>query len=142
MAASKRKVVVITGGASGIGLAMTRHFAAQGHDIAVLDVNAVEGPSIVAALTKEYPDSSLTFEQCDVSLWQDQAAVFKKFFDRYGRIDIVMANAGISERGRSDMTVLDEEQPSQPRLHAINVNLVGVLNSMSMETLNEDAVAD
>src|SRR5689334_20679747 len=101
MTASKRNVVVITGGASGIGLAMTRHFAAQGHDIAVLDVNAIEGPSIVAALVKEHPHSNLLFEKCDVSSWQNQAAVFKKTFGKYGRIDIVMANAGISERGQS-----------------------------------------
>lgn len=140
MTASKRNVVVITGGASGIGLAMTRHFAAQGQDIAVLDVNAIEGPSIVAALVKEYPDSRLLFEKCDVSSWQDQAAVFKKTFDQYGRIDIVMANAGISERGRSDMAVLDEEKPSQPRLDTVNVNLVGVMNSMSPADLNKDVV--
>lgn len=135
MDASSKKFVVITGGASGIGLAMTRHFAGQGQEIAVLDVNAVEGSSIVAGLAKEYPQSSLLFEKCDVSSWQDQATIFKKLFGRFGRIDIVMANAGISERGRSDMAILDEEEPSQPRLGTVNVNLVGVLNSLSPNLL-------
>jgi len=131
MAAVTKKTVVVTGGASGIGLAMTRHFAAQGHDIVVLDVNANDGPSIVNEVAKEYSHSSLSFEKCDVSSWQDQATVFKKTFDQFGKIDVVMANAGISEGGRSDMTVLDEEEPAEPRLGTVNINLVGVLNSMS-----------
>lgn len=130
MTAMTKKTIVITGGASGIGLAMTRHFAAQGHNIVVLDVNANDGPSIVAEIAKEYPDSGLSFEKCDVSSWQNQALVFKKTFEHFGRIDVVMANAGISEGGRSDMSVLDEEEPTEPRLGAINVNLIGVLNSM------------
>lgn len=134
MATSKEtSIIIITGGASGIGLAMTRHFASQGHHIAVLDVNADEGPAIVAGLAKEYPESTLLFEKCDVSVWHDQAASFKKIFDRFRRIDIVMANAGISERGQSDMVVLDSEEPSQPRLAAINVNFIGVLNSISFQ---------
>ncbi|KAK5948058.1 hypothetical protein OHC33_010899 [Knufia fluminis] len=132
MSAPSKKIVIVTGGASGIGLAMTRHFACQGHDIAVLDVNEIQGPSIVSEIANQYPESELLFEKCDVSSWQDQAAVFKKIFGHYGRIDIVMANAGISERGRSDVTVLDEEEPSQPRLATISVNFLGVLNTVKL----------
>ncbi|VZH92637.1 unnamed protein product [Fusarium fujikuroi] len=40
----QRLSIVVTGGASGIGLAITRHFAAQGHMVAVLDVNSKTGP--------------------------------------------------------------------------------------------------
>ena len=113
---------------------MTRHFAAQGHDIAVFDVNATEGPSIVTEVADKHPKCTIVFEKCDVSSWQEQAAAFKKTFDRLSKIDIVMANAGISERGRSDMMVLDETEPSQPRLGTINVNFVGVLNSMLLQS--------
>lgn len=131
MTQSRQKVVVITGGASGIGLAMTQHFAGAdaGSIITVLDVNEAQGPSMIAAIAKECPQSSLSFAKCDVSSFEQLSLLFKEVFEEHGNIDIVMANAGISEQGKSDMIVLDDDEPSAPRLGTINVNFVGVLNS-------------
>lgn len=124
-----RKSIIITGGASGIGLAMTKHFAEQGHNIAVLDINATIGPSIVSTIQEKVPQSKLTFRRCDVSSWDDQARVFKEINELHGGIDIVMANAGLSDRGANSITVLDEDEPSPPGLVTVNVNLVGVMYS-------------
>lgn len=124
---SPHKSIIVTGGASGIGLAMTKYFAEQGHKIAVLDVNASQGPSIISAVQDQYPHSMLTFRKCDVSSWDEQAKVFKEINELHGGIDIVMANAGLSDRGANTITILDEEEPSAPNLVTVNVNFVGVL---------------
>ena len=49
--------IFVTGGASGIGFAMPHHFTAQGYRITALDVNANEGPAIVAALERSILDA-------------------------------------------------------------------------------------
>ncbi|KAF5584213.1 glucose 1-dehydrogenase 2 [Fusarium subglutinans] len=90
--------IVVTGGASGIGLAITRHFAAQGHMVAVLDVNSKTGPDVVAEVAEAHPQAKLSFKWCDVSSWEGQYAVFDQVYREHGdRIDIVIANAGISD---------------------------------------------
>lgn len=127
---SPRKSIIITGGASGIGLAITRHFASQNHDIAVLDINSTTGPSIVASVQADHPNSKLAFKHCNVASWDEQARVFKEVYEQHGRqLDIVMANAGVSDRGENNITVLDEGEPSQPNLVTVNVNFVGCLYS-------------
>ena len=52
------KSVIITGGGSGIGLAVLQHFASQGCQIAVLDVNDAVTPLVVSQLNKDYPSAS------------------------------------------------------------------------------------
>lgn len=122
------KSVIITGGASGIGLAMTRHFASMGHYVAVLDVNSTEGNRVVAAIASEYPSAKVSFQKCNVTLWQEQAAAFKQAYIDHGkRLDIVMANAGISDRSASRLIAPEEEEPSEPGLGPVDVNLKGVI---------------
>lgn len=125
---SQRQSIIVTGGASGIGLAMTRHFASEGHRIAILDVNQHTGPAVMAEVAADYPQATLSFKKCDVSSWQEQAAVFKEVFEEHGkRLDIVMANAGLSEQGSSSLVSVEEDEPVQPTLRTVNVNLIGVI---------------
>ena len=128
MASSQiQKSVIVTGGASGIGLAMTRHFASQGHKVAVLDINGATGPGIIAEVTAEYPQASVSFDKCDVSSWEEQAAVFKKVYGEHGRIDVVMANAGISEQGQSSIVRVEDDAPVKPDIKSIDVNFLGAI---------------
>ncbi|KAJ9132262.1 15-hydroxyprostaglandin dehydrogenase [Pleurostoma richardsiae] len=129
----ERKSILITGGASGIGLELSRHFAAEGHQIAVLDVNETAGRSVVAELASSYPEAKLTFKRCDVSLWPEQMVAFQEVFREHGsRLDIVMANAGISEQGSSSIVAVEDDIPAEPQLKAINVNLIGVIYSIKL----------
>ncbi|KAH7020500.1 15-hydroxyprostaglandin dehydrogenase [Ilyonectria destructans] len=130
--ASPQKVVLITGGVSGIGLGMVRYFASEGYRIAVLDMNTKDSPRIGAELASEFPKSIITFRTCDVSSWEEQAAIFKDVYDQQGRIDVVMANAGISEQGTTSLAALGEETPSKPRLQTLDVNLTGVIYSVKL----------
>ncbi|KAH9904519.1 putative short chain dehydrogenase/reductase [Xylariomycetidae sp. FL2044] len=131
---TETKSVIVTGGASGLGLSMTQHFACQGHKVTVLDVNIDAGQAVVAEISSQYPDAEVTFKKCDVSSWKDQAEVFKQVYQEAGRIDIVMANAGISEQGVSSLMPVEEEEPSEPRLKVLDVNLNGVIYGIKLAT--------
>ena len=125
-----RKSIIVTGGASGIGLALTRHFASEGHQIAVLDINAQTGAKVVTDVASEFPAAALSFKTCDVSSWEHQASVFEEVYKEHGnRLDVVMANAGISEQGSSSLASIDEATPSKPQLRVLEVNLLGTIYS-------------
>ncbi|KAK3313952.1 hypothetical protein B0H66DRAFT_567447 [Apodospora peruviana] len=128
-----RKSAIVTGGASGIGLAMSRHFASQGHRVAILDVDTNSGPQIAAYVAAEYPYSTVSFKKCDVTSWDEQAAVFKEVYEEHGgRLEIVMANAGVSEQGATTAVHLDEDSPSPPRLTVLNINLIGTIYTVKL----------
>jgi NAD(P)-dependent dehydrogenase (short-subunit alcohol dehydrogenase family) len=129
------KSIIVTGGASGIGLAITRHFAAQGHRVAILDVDAAAGPGVAASVAAEFPGSAVVFRRCDVSSWEEQAEAFEQVFrgDLGGRLDVVVANAGVSEQGGTTLVRLGEgeegveEGPVKPRVKTVEVNLLGTI---------------
>ncbi|KAL1983962.1 hypothetical protein VTN96DRAFT_9736 [Rasamsonia emersonii] len=127
---STKKSIIVTGGASGIGLGITRSLASETSHISILDINAAAGEQTLATLQNEFPEASFSFHQCDVSSWESQAAAFEEVYHAQGRIDHVFANAGITEKGK--LIVKDEEKPSKPELVTLNVNLVGVIYSVKL----------
>lgn len=125
-----RLSVIVTGGASGIGLEIVRLFASQGHMVAILDVNTTSGVEVVAGLSKEFPAAKLSFKWCDVSSWEGQYAVFEQIFQEHGnRIDVVAANAGISEPGAGAFDCVPRDFPQKPQLRMQDINLNGVMYS-------------
>ncbi|KAF9765903.1 hypothetical protein IL306_001740 [Fusarium sp. DS 682] len=129
----QRLSVVVTGGASGIGLAITRHFAAQGHMVDVLDVNSKTGPDVVTQVAKQYPQATLSFKWCDVSSWEGQNAVFDHVYREHGnRIDIVIANAGISDPLVGALDCIPTDFPRKPNLRMQEINMNGVIYSVGL----------
>jgi NAD(P)-dependent dehydrogenase (short-subunit alcohol dehydrogenase family) len=64
--------------------------------------------------------------------WDEQAAAFKAAFREHGgRLDVVVANAGVSEQGATTLVRLDggeeEAEPSRPKMATVEVNLVGAI---------------
>jgi NAD(P)-dependent dehydrogenase (short-subunit alcohol dehydrogenase family) len=90
-------------------------------------VNPTTGAQTLDQLRAEFPSAGITFEQCDVSSWESQAAVFGKIYEQQGRIDIVFANAGITEKGNLLPEKGDSKGPTKPNLATVNVNFVGVI---------------
>ncbi len=87
----KDKVVMVTGGAAGIGRATAEVFAAEGAKLAICDVNPEAGEAAAKALGPE-----ASFAQVDVA---DDASVtgwVEATVKRYGRIDVLVNNAGIT----------------------------------------------
>lgn len=113
----ENKVVMVTGGAAGIGRVTAECFAKEGAKLAICDVNPEAGESAAKALG---PESS--FEKVDVS---DSASVLnwvKGVADKYGQIDVLVNNAGITRDGLI-MRMKEDDWDA-----VINVNLKSAFN--------------
>ncbi len=84
---SQNKIVVITGSASGIGLAMAERFAAEGARVVIGDVQAVAGREVAGCLNGR-------FIQCDLSRRADCKALIDQGIEEFGTIHILINNAG------------------------------------------------
>lgn len=115
-----QKVVVVTGGAQGIGLCAVERFAEEGAVVAIWDFNEEKGNSAVSALKEKGFDTR--FQQVNVTDMVSVKAAVEALFQETGRIDVLVNNAGITR----DATLLKmtEEQWQQ----VIDVNLGGVFH--------------
>lgn len=87
------KVAVITGAAQGIGRACAERFLKDGAKVVIGDVNVAQLAKAAADLG--HPDSLATLK-CDVSKKADVDALVKLAVDRFGRLDVIVNNAGIA----------------------------------------------
>lgn len=111
----ENKTAVVTGGGSGIGLAIAKVFAQQGANVHILDLDAEQAHRAVA----DFP-VKITVFQCDVSQQATVEAVFKNFH----KVDILINNAGIAHIGNAENT----SEADFDRLFQVNVK--GVYNCM------------
>jgi NAD(P)-dependent dehydrogenase (short-subunit alcohol dehydrogenase family) len=89
------KVVVVTGGASGIGRAMARRFHAGGANVVVVvDRDAAGAVAVAEELDAVRPGSALGLS-CDVSVEADVVGVIDRVREEHGLIDLYCANAGV-----------------------------------------------
>ena len=120
------KVVIVTGGGSGIGQATAILYAQEGAKVIVSDLNEKGGRETVASIKKAGGDAS--FIKTDVSKPEDCQALVKSSVDIYGRLDMAFNNAGIGGEMNpiADMSV-------EGWLNVINVNLNSVFYCMKYE---------
>src|SRR3954462_4223959 len=95
---TKDNVAVITGGASGIGLAAAMRFAAAGMKVCIADLGADRLKEAETRLSSTSPSggASIMTAGVDVSRVEDVAALESAVQKRFGGTDILMNNAGIS----------------------------------------------
>ena len=108
------KVALVTGGASGIGEAVVRRFVREGARVVLADIDKEAGPRIAA-------DSGAQFVPLDVTSetsWTDAMATIMA---RFGRLDILMNNAGVIANKSIEETTLDDWN------RVIGINLTGMM---------------
>ncbi|KAI0293183.1 hypothetical protein B0F90DRAFT_1764067 [Multifurca ochricompacta] len=130
---AKGKVVVLTGGASGIGKEVALTFSKHGAKVVIGDLDAAGAEAVVAGIIKNGGEAASV--KCNVVNWDDQLALFDLAFERYGAVDIVIPNAGIAEVeigvGSGHLTVVDGK-PIAPKLATLEVNLIGVFYTVHL----------
>ncbi|HYY29936.1 MAG TPA: SDR family oxidoreductase [Chthoniobacterales bacterium] len=109
------KVAIVTGASSGIGRAVASLFATRG----VKQVLTARSADKLAALAKQL-DSDTLVVPADMTKPEDVAQIVERATARYGRIDILLANAGIYIAGK----VIDGEPDAWDQLIATNVTAV------------------
>lgn len=110
-----------------------KFFAAQGFSISIFDISEAAAVAVLSSLRQEYPAANFIFQRCDVSQWDDQKLAFEKTFQDFEHIDIVIANAGISEKG--NFLSKDEGEPVKPTFTTLDVNMTGMLYSKEFQSL-------
>lgn len=114
----KDRVVIITGGASGIGRTSSLLFAEEGAQVVVADYQETTGKETVAEITEQ--GGHARFVQVDVSNRSSVEQMVKSVLEAYGQIDVLINNAGIT--ADATLTKMKEEQWDR----VIAINLTGV----------------
>jgi len=109
----ENKIAIITGGAAGIGAATAVKFAQEGAKVIIWDLNEVKGMELAQQI-------DAVFAKVNTSNYQEIEAAAKSVYDQFGRIDILINNAGITRD--STLKKMTPEQWQQ----VIDVNLSGV----------------
>lgn len=100
------KVAVVTGGASGIGLATAELLSAYGAAVALLDVNREKGEAAARAMREA--GRKAEFYACDITSREVCETTVKAVTEHFGRIDILFNNAGVTYR-RTVVDLPEEE---------------------------------
>lgn len=111
------KVAIITGAASGLGAAIATRLSRDGAAVVVADVDAAGGQALVRSIT----DAPGLFQQIDVTREDEWAALVEGTLRRFGRIDVLVNNAGV---GLPTGSLLDVEDAAFDRLYQVNVKSI------------------
>jgi NAD(P)-dependent dehydrogenase (short-subunit alcohol dehydrogenase family) len=114
----EEKVVVVTGGATGIGRASAEGLAAEGAKVVLGDVDAA-GEAVAAAIRGD-----ASFVRTDVASWADVEALVRTAVERHGRLDGIVNNAAVAIPGAAG------EMSEEDWQRVIDVNLSGVWRGM------------
>ena len=116
----EKRVVLITGGAMGQGRAHAYTYAQKGFDVVLADMLEPSHEAFQETIqTCQNIGSQVLAMRCDITSTEDMEALFAKAWDTFGRLDVVIANAGIINFGYT--WELTDEQVEK----VININLVG-----------------
>jgi NAD(P)-dependent dehydrogenase (short-subunit alcohol dehydrogenase family) len=110
------KTAIVTGGALGIGRATCELLAREGAEVAVVDLLDAEGRELADKIGRA--DGRATYWRADVARESDIERVFREIGEAFGRIDVLVNNAGISGANKPTHELTEEEWD---RVQAVNV---------------------
>ena len=125
----KNKTILITGGASGIGLALVEKFTTEGSDVYFIDSNGLLGRQVA----KEFQEKgkSVTFLEVDI---REESQVQDAIQSIPSKLDVLINNAGISHIGNLASTTLADFE----RLFAVNVSGMFLCSQAALPKLIEE----
>ena len=130
----KGKVVIITGGATGLGRAASLEFGALGAKVAVVTGHNTDGGKETVRLVRE-AGGEAEFFQCDISKEEQVAGMINSVVEKYGRFDCAFNNAGVGPDGTripyGPLTELSEEIWDK----VMDVNLKGTFFCLKHELI-------
>ncbi|KAJ0495077.1 putative oxidoreductase [Helianthus annuus] len=112
------KVAIVTGGARGIGECIVRSFVEHGAKVVIADIRDDLGKSVC----EDIGVGQVCFIHCDVAVESDIEHVVNATIAKYGKLDIMVNNAGITDEPK--LSILDNDKSDFERV--IGVNLTGV----------------
>ena len=119
----KSNVAVITGGASGIGLAAAKHFARAGMSVAIADLSGDRLAEAASELKSISGEENVLAVETDVAQKDSLEALERTVIQRFGRVHVLMNNAGIGPE-----TSIFSAQADWDNI--LGVNLLGVINGV------------
>src|SRR5260221_1520782 len=119
------KIVLLTGGPSGIGKATALAFAEAGAKVVITGRREKEGANVAAEITKN--GGTAAFVRADVDKDEDVVKAIDFVVSTHGRLDVAFNNAGVESTG--PLNEVTEEQYRR----TFDINVWGVLNSMKHE---------
>ena len=111
----EEKVAIITGAASGIGRETARRFAEEGAKVCAVDINDQTGEEVAGRLDGLYVHA-------DVTSAEDVQRVYRKAAERFGGLNVLFNNAGISPP--DDDSILDTDLDAWQRVQDVNLKSV------------------
>jgi NAD(P)-dependent dehydrogenase (short-subunit alcohol dehydrogenase family) len=112
------RVAIVTGGSKGLGFAMAAGLASAGARLVLVSRNADEASSAAATISQQYSTSAIGLS-VDVTRESDCKKMAEECMAAFGRIDILINNAGINIRGPIDQLSLEDFQ------QVMNTNVTG-----------------
>jgi len=115
----KDKSIIVTGAGSGIGEGIAKRLAVEGAQVTVNDLLPAGGERVTADIVAAGGQAS--FVQADVTRGADMKRLIDSALGRYGRLDVVINNAGWTHRNQSALSVGEDEFD---RCYAVNVKSI------------------
>lgn len=125
----KDKVVVLTGGALGVGASVVRILHSAGAHIFFGDVLDEPGTALEQELSTN-SKTTIKYVHCDVTSYEQNIQLFHAALKAFGRIDHAIANAGIGEQGNMfdpNLTLETVREEPNREMKVVDVNLKGEL---------------
>ncbi len=92
------RVIIVTGGSSGIGYATAKQFLQKGDKVVILSTGETKGRKAVQELSEW---GEIHWKKCDVSSYKSCINVVDEIVEQYGRIDVLVNNAGVVSKRES-----------------------------------------
>lgn len=112
----KGKAVIVTGAASGIGRGVAERFAQEGANVVLADIEDAKLQTVAAGLDAE----RTLVQRCDTGDHAQVQALVRAAVERFGRLDVMVNNAGVASEGKAGDVALDDWDQT------IRVDLTGV----------------